>query len=343
MKYNWPWWGGCLLLALVACGHPDAAVEPAFYHWKTRYSPTATEHETLQTLGVGKLYVKYFDIDWPDDATRALPQAKVDFAQAPQAQIVPTVFITNRAIQKTGEAESRALADNLYRLIMDLHPTASPPPREVQIDCDWTAGTRAAYFALLERLGQRLDSSAITLSATIRLHQVKYPKQTGVPPVDRGMLMFYNMGDLDNPGEDNSILDVAEGKRYVGNLDAYQLPLDIALPIFAWGVLIRQAKPIQLLNNLRLESTTGLPWLTQLGDHRFRVDTSHYLGGHYLYAGDELRLEEVTPSALHAAANLLAQELPIASRTIAFYHLDSLTLRHYRVQTLDSVLAVFGE
>jgi hypothetical protein len=330
-----------LLVAMVGCGKSHSVVEPAFYHWKTRFSPTETETAGLKQLGVERLYIKYFDVDWPDEATQAQPQARVDFAQIPDAAITPTVFITNRAVQKTGEANCPKLADKIFDLIMRLHPAQSPRPREVQIDCDWTASTRAAYFALLTRLHTRLDSLAIPLSATIRLHQLKYPKQTGVPPVDRGMLMFYNMGDLDNPAESNSILDLAEGKRYLGNLDQYALPLDVALPIFAWGVLIRREKPIKLLNNLRLASTVDMPWMTQLGDNRVRVDTSHYFWGHYLYAGDEIRLESVAPGDLMASAQTLADGLPAASRSISLYHLDSLTLTEYDLQTLDSVFGVF--
>jgi hypothetical protein len=334
-------WVWLWLVALVGCGRSQAEIEPAFYHWKTRFSPTATEQASLEKLNVHRLYIKYFDVDFPDDATEAQPQAKVDFAQIPSAKITPTIFITNRAILKTTEENCPALADKIWTLIQKLHPPNAAPIQEVQIDCDWTAQSRAAYFSLLTRLSSRLDSQQIALSATIRLHQLKYPKQTGVPPVDRGMLMFYNMGDLDNPEETNSILDLAEGKRYLGNLDAYALPLDVALPIFAWGVLIRREKPIKLLNNLRLASTVDMPWMTRLGDNRVRVDTSHYFWGHYLYAGDEIRLESVAPGDLMASAQTLADGLPTAARSISLYHLDSLTLTEYDLQTLDSVFGVF--
>ena len=335
--------GGIVLAmgVLVACGRRSSEVSPSFYHWKTRYSPTASEKESLQKLGVTRLYIKYFDVDWPEEASQAQPQARVQFAQLPDVAVTPTIFITNRTIQKTGEDNCPALADKIYTLIFSLHPKELPPPAEVQIDCDWTVGTRAAYFALLKRLDARLDSLQIALSATIRLHQLKYPEKTGVPPVDRGMLMFYNMGDLDNPQEDNSILDVAEGQRYLGKLDEYALPLDAALPIFAWGVLIRREKPIKLINNLRIESAVDIPWFSKLSENRLRVDTSHYFGGHYLYAGDEIRFEEVAPGALLQAAQLLGNGMAPAARSVSLYHLDSLTLARYDIQTLDSVFGAF--
>ncbi|HEX2901052.1 MAG TPA: hypothetical protein VHS96_15140, partial [Bacteroidia bacterium] len=259
----------------------------------------------------------------------------------PDMEVVPTIFITNRTIKAVGEAGCPALADRIHRLIFQLHPRELPPPKEIQIDCDWTQNTREAYFSLLRRLKARLDSSGTALSATIRLHQLKYPKQTGVPPVDRGALMFYNMGDLENPQEDNSILNVAEGKKYLDNAHKYALPLDAALPIFAWGVLIRHGRPIKLLNNLRMESTAGIPWFSRQAGNLVQVDTSHYFGGHYLYPGDQIRMEGVDPAALQEAANLLADRLLPGSRSVILYHLDSLTLTHYTHGELGTAYSAF--
>ena len=56
---------------------------------------------------------------------------------------------------------------------------------------------------------------------------------------------------------------------------------------------------------------------------RFRIPESTYLQGYYLYTGDEIRLEEVSPQDLWEAAKLL-RPLPCSQRRyLAFYHLDS--------------------
>lgn len=45
--------------------------------------------------------------------------------------------------------------------------------------------------------------------------------------------MCYNTGDIDSPGESNSILDLEDAKKYLqGKHRAYPLPLDVALPVF---------------------------------------------------------------------------------------------------------------
>lgn len=342
---HWCFGGECsfflisLLVLLAACSKPTE-VTRSFYHWKTAFNPTHTEKATLQQLNIQRLYIKYFDVDWPEGQTQAVPQATVDWVQVPEYEVVPTVFITNRAIQKVGESGATALGERIHKLILHLHPKELPAPKEVQIDCDWSLSTRAAYFALLQDLRKRFAAGNTGISATIRLHQLKFAEHTGVPPVDRGMLMFYNMGELDDPKEDNSILSVAEGAKYMDHAARYALPLDAALPIFAWGVLIRHERPIRLLNNLRTESVQTLPWLTQLGANEFRVDTSHYLHGHYLYPGDRLRMESVNKTDLYAAAELLADKLPRIDRAVILYHLDSLTLQHHPVEELRRVYEV---
>ncbi len=330
-----------LSLQFTACTHQENKITRSVYHWKTRFSPSRYENQQLKALGVNKIYIKYFDVDFTPETNEALPQAKVEFSQIPDFEVVPTIFVTNRTLQNVPQKDCHALADKIYRLIFRLHPKELAAPKEIQIDCDWTQNSREAYFTLLKQLKTRLDSTNTQLSATIRLHQLKYPKQTGIPPVDRGTLMFYNMGDLENPAEDNSILNISEGAKYLSNASEYAMPLDVALPIFAWGVLIRRGKPIKLLNNLRQASVQNIPWMTATASNVVRVDSNHYFHGHYLYPGDQIRMEEVTPSAIMEAANLLSEKMNAETRSVILYHLDSLTLSHYRKATLDSVYSTF--
>ncbi len=327
-------------LLVSACSNNNK-VSRSFYHWKTRFAPTPFEKQRLQDLGVTKLYIKYFDVDFLPESSEAMPQAKVEFAEMPEMEVIPTIFITNRTLQKVDQKDCPALADKIHRLIFKLHPKELPAPKEIQIDCDWSQNSKEAYFSLLKRLQQRLDSADIQLSATIRLHQLKYPKQTGIPPVDRGALMFYNMGDLDNPNEDNSILNIAQGAQYLDNATEYSMPLDVALPIFAWGVLIRRGQPIRLLNNLRMESVKDIVWITETAANKVRIDTNHYFAGQYLYAGDEIRMEDVSSTSLLEAASLLAGKMKAETRSVMLYHLDSLTLSHYSKANLDSTFTAF--
>ncbi len=85
----------------------------------------------------------------------------------------------------------------------------TPPPREIQIDCDWTERTRNAYFQLLTALKREPFLQGKILSATIRLHQVKYVQRSGIPPADRGRVCFFLLdAPSGNPGDERAALCV---------------------------------------------------------------------------------------------------------------------------------------
>ncbi|MCB0641076.1 MAG: hypothetical protein KDC44_05525, partial [Phaeodactylibacter sp.] len=180
-------------------------------------------------------------------------------------------------------------------------------------------------------------------SATIRLHQIKYFTRTGVPPVDRGMLMYYNMSPVMDPQTTNSILDLGEAAKYLVNVDRYPLPLDLALPMYTWGVLIREGKVIRLINNLGPEALVDTSRFEQMDGPFFEVKKSTYLEGYYLYQGDRLRLEQVEADTLIAALAQLRLALPPEARSLAFYHLDSLTVNRYAYDLYQKLQKLFEQ
>ena len=132
--------------------------------------------------------------------------------------------------------ELEVLSEKIMSQIMRLWPTVSNTAiHEIQFDCDWTQSTKEKYFKFLRHFRQLQNDPTFQLSATIRLHQIKFANQTGVPPVNRGMLMFYNMADLESIKTPNSILDLEVAHQYIDSQTTYELPLDFALPIFSLG------------------------------------------------------------------------------------------------------------
>ena len=133
-------------------------------------------------------------------------------------RVIPTVFITNECIKKIDSSQIKTLAGNVYNLVQDIINTHGfNSIKEIQFDCDWTASTRSNYFLLLEKFNALWKDSGIPVSATIRLHQVKFMSRTGVPPVKKGLLMCYNMGNLKNPATGNSIIETAELEKLYRN------------------------------------------------------------------------------------------------------------------------------
>lgn len=190
-------------------------------------------------------------------------------------------------------------------------------PTEIQIDCDWTAGTRTRYFAFLTALKARLPGKE--LSVTVRLYPYKYCKKLGVPPVDRGMLMAYNLSPVNSATTTNSILDVTELKKYLGG-KKYPLPMDIALPTFRWSAWQRDGALQGLMHNLAPENfdTAHVRRMDAPG-MQYRVVRDTVVDNNYLRIGDVLRDERVSSQTLEAAASLLRSEVQDIRRT-AFFH-----------------------
>ncbi|MEM1215535.1 MAG: hypothetical protein AAGJ82_07620 [Bacteroidota bacterium] len=319
-----------LLLSGWACQPPDPPrTELAFYHWQTDLQIDSLATTYWETTQAQRLYVKFFDVDWDFNQQTAVPQAQLQRHYWPKnADIVPTIFITNRTFREIAPADIPALAKRCWTKITELWPRTTFT--EVQLDCDWSATTRERFFKFLDVLQSYLPPET-TLSATIRLHQYRYPEQTGVPPVDRGMLMFYNMGEVNDWAEPNSILNLETAAPYL-QTSAYPLPLDIALPLFRWSVLFRQGKMIKLLNGLdeaTLQARQFVPD-TVAGVRYYRVAHAQYWQAYYLYENDYLRPEEPTEATLLAATQQLRQlPVPAGVRYLSFYHLDSVALAAY--------------
>lgn len=327
-------------LCLAACTTPPQPLSPGFFYWKTSLELSAAERSLLDSLHCKKLYVKVLDIGRNPASGEIEPYARTEMRDSIVAtvlEIVPCIFITNEVFQNLSEEKTAWLAK---QILQNLPFPAQP--RELLFDCDWTPSTRAAFFLFLKKI--RADLPAKTrLSATIRLHQYKFPKQTGVPPADRGMLMFYNTGDVDTPNARNSIFHPDDAHKYLNGAPRhYALPLDLALPVFSWGLVYREGELWKIVPGpLSLDTLRHCGKYTEHTSHNptasglWEVREGTFLGGHYLRPGDELRVSEVSPELLGQAA-LLARKIDLApDAALVFFDLDAATPEHYSAQLLD--------
>jgi hypothetical protein len=257
-------------------------------------------------------------------------------------EIVPVVFITNRVFLKHNDSLPIYLAKKVaskIRQICDKNNIQSV--KEIQIDCDWTLKTREAYFKFLKLLKSEFSAPELKLSATIRLHQVKFPQKTGVPPVDRGMLMFYNMGDINDPKTVNSILDIDKAKKYLDYIYEYPLQFDIALPLFSWGVLFRRGRVIDLVNNIDVNDISKNQQFIKIHKNIYRSNSNHYFMNHYFYKNDVIRIEETNFEELKKAAKILSRHIHSDQFTLAFYHFDSANTKKYSNEDLRHIINIF--
>lgn len=336
-------WYFIFFIILAGCNNGKkkvvATIYPAFYHWKTVFAPTAFEWNIAEQNNVKDIYLRFFDVSWDNDYSKPLPIAQLRVPDATvfsQKKItaIPTVFITNECIKNIRPEQCKPLAENIYRLINDIATINSIDSiKEIQIDCDWTASTKDKYFSLLTEL-QKLDTLHL-YSATIRLFQVKYISKAGVPPVKKGLLMCYNMGNLKDPAISNSILDPATLEKYISGVNDYPLPLDVALPLFDWYVLFRQNEYKGLIQQV---DGTALKAITkQVNKNRWQILQDTSWKNIVLKKGDILRYENSSYKDIMQSAEMIKQKLHNRQLRLSLYHLDSITLSKYSAHEMEAI------
>lgn len=309
----------------------------SFYYWKTVFKFSKTEKEVLTENDVKKLYVRYFDIGLHPESKFPIPISPVRFLESPLAyQIVPVVFIQNKVmLQKNLNVEE--LAQKTFDFIGQINSKNKITSQEIQIDCDWTLESKNNY---LEFVKVFKSISKKKLSATIRLHQVKYFKKTKIPNVDSGVLMYYNMGSI-APDSLNSVYDRKVAERYLKSLKKYPLHLDFALPIYSWAVHIRNGKVIGLRSKINSKELEKDPNFEKTSAIFFRVKQSNYKNGVFYEENDLLKIEEIKIEDLKEMAEDLNDNLIEKPNEIIFYDLDEFNLNNYEKNTFKQIISCF--
>ncbi|WP_343585133.1 hypothetical protein [Flavobacterium sp.] len=309
----------------------------SFYYWKTIFKFSKTEKEALINNNVQKLYIRYFDIGLHPESNFPIPISPVRFEENPKVyKIVPVVFIQNKVMLQPN-LDVNDLAQKTFGFIEQINIKNKIECQEIQIDCDWTLKSKENYLKFIE-VFKKLSKKK--LSATIRLHQVKYFKKTKIPNVDSGVLMYYNMGSI-APDSLNSIYDRKVAEKYLKSLKRYPLHLDFAFPIYSWGVHIRNNKVIGLrskMNSSQLEKDSNFEKTSPIF---FRVKQSNYKNGVFYEENDLLKIEEIKPEDLKEMAEDLQDHLVEKPNEIIFYDLDEFNLNNYEKNTFKQIISCF--
>jgi len=332
-----------IIFLIIACKDSyQTSVSPAFYHWKNTLDISHSEIKYLTQVKAEKIYLRFFDVDWEGNAPVPVSILEIKKNIPSDIEIVPTVFITNRTMVNISTDKIPDLVEKIFTKINFLEQVYEKNEiHEIQFDCDWSEKSKAKYFELLQLLKSKFSSKSKRLSATIRLHQIKYFKKTGTPPVDRGTLMFYNMDNINDASTENSIINLELAKQYFQNFDKYPLPLDIALPIFKWGIVFQDDKLVKIINNLDASELQDTSRFIKIDKNRFELAKSTYIKGYYLYQKDQIRLEQVDIKVLKKAAVLLSKIVPKEDRSIIFYHLDSTQIADYPYEEIKDIYSRF--
>lgn len=337
---------GMISLFLFSCNDDNKVqnVERAFYYWKSSGSMNSEIESKLISNKIKKVYVKFFEIDY-SEAMGNYPYDKVDsyyemLDSHLGISVVPTVFIKNEIFKYNSEKDLDVLADNIVFLInkrCDEKFKKSSIANEIQIDCDWTKSTKEKYFYLLKKIKQ---DSKKQISCTLRLYPYKYSEIMGVPPVDKAMLMCYNLVRPLTKSNKNSILDIDELKSYLDKKRDYPVHLDVALPIFTWSQLY-QNNHFQKLVDLSSADMEGFTKEIKPMWYEVTKDTTLNWNDYYRVA-DQIKCEEVSAKTLNEAIAIIKKNVSLdADTTISLFDLDESTFKKYSHEEITGFYDTF--
>lgn len=313
---------------LFSCTSKTEKISLAFYFWRTTFQLTELEKEYLSKLEVNKLYVRYFDVALENE--EPIPVTSIVFNENVSVfEIVPVVYIKNEVFLQ--DTDTRDLAQKIFDYIGQINKKNNIVINDIQFDCDWSLKSKANYFRFINEFKQ-LHSN---LSATIRLHQIKYPEKTGIPEVQNGVLMYYNMGVI-NAGDNNSIYEQEIAQRYIKSLKNYMLPLDIALPIFSWGVHIRNNQVVNLISGMRRKDMEDNHF-KKLNEDQYRVTEDFMYKGRYLAKDDIVKIEEPSVKQLKEMVTDLRKNIKDKPKEIILYDLNEQNLTAYEKKVYQTV------
>lgn len=319
---------------LHSCSKP-MDTEISFYYWRTIFKLSNNEKSVINENSTKKLYIRYFDIDITENG-QVFPVAKLNINDTTTCEIIPVIYIKNK-VMLSKQWDINELVNNILTLIKQIHSQTNSSLEEIQIDCDWSAMSKERFMTFVNTFKQEWNGK---LSATIRLHQIKYFSQTGIPNVDYGVLMYYNMGKIDDTSR-NSIYDKDIAQQYTKSLSNYPLPLKIALPIFSWGIQTRNGKVIGIFGKKTLSDLKNNNNLIDLNNNSFKVIIPFYEQGKYFETDDIIICESVSTNDLEEMTLHLLQQNKIFENEIIFYDLDSINIQQYDKEIFKKVSAKF--
>jgi hypothetical protein len=325
-----------ILCFIISCRQQEQPII-SFYYWKTIFRLSPKEKSTLTENQVKRVYIRYFDIDLSPKTQKPYPRTPIRFEdKTSDFEIIPVVYIKNK-VMLDKKLDVMDLAEKINNFMQQINSKNNITIQEIQIDCDWTLGSKDNYLRFIE-IFKKVSNKK--LSATIRLHQIKYFKKTKIPNVDRGVLMYYNMGKI-APDSLNSIYDRSIANRYLSSLQNYPLPINIALPIYSWGIHIRDGKIIGLRNKIDTQNLKNNDSFVLTKKNWFTVKKSSFTGGIFYKENDQLKIETISRNDLLEMAADIEENTDQNPNEIIFYDLDEFNLKNYDTTIFKKVTDCF--
>ena len=358
----------------------ETEVIRSFCYWKTDLSFDKEDDSIIKDMKVRHLYVRFFDVDWNPFSKEPLPVATIHDIRLNESnpEITPSVFITNEVVLKSDKKQLDSLAIQITKRIQQIgnkmneikaesiaYKIVYPQNynnkkdfkqlnydsvksvelaklkvdfKEILLDCDWSEKSKENYFYLLQKIKKEIPTSNLT--ATIRLWQYKYAEKSGIPPVDKGLLMCYNVSKPEDFQTKNSIGTSDELAQYITH-NQYKLKLDIALPLYSWAVVFRGNKFKGILSDYEQLMNDTIKLKKSTSD-KYILQDDILIGQTYLRNGDEIRIEKISDDELDKMISIIKDKIQIDNQTrVTFFSFDKKYINDYGTQNISSYYARF--
>lgn len=297
----------------------------SIYYWRTVFNPSEKELAFLERQNIGRMYLRMFDVI--EKGTAAVPNATIKFKQRiPQGmEVVPVVFIANELFEQQNDSFLvKTLALQIVERVTRMCSwNGIDAWSGLQLDCDWTANSQKAFYLLCKDVREALPKDKL-LSSTIRLHQLNQP----APPVNYGVLMAYNTDNFKDPRTPNSILNDKTVKTYLAKSKDFDLPLDIALPIFRWNLVFDKSGKFKRIAVYTEDS--AYPVKTSSEEWNPTAEETN---------NEKYKLEVVPYSTIRKTKGLLENALHLqqGEYSTILYHLNETNIKTYSHDEIKSL------
>jgi len=297
-------WKIIVIFFLASCSSTIEETSVSVYWWKNNVEITDEMLQFKKSNNIQKVYCKVADFRFNKSRKKIDIPLIHDKLSLGKKDFIPVLYIENDVFKHFTE-------DYIFKMFLETidrlkHKNIISKLTHIQIDCDWTLRTRDRYFQFLNKL----KSSCEVVGVTLRLHQVKYYKTTGVPDIDYGVLMIYNLSSVADFEVENSIYDYDLALSYLKDyLHVYPLKIKAALPAFSWAAHFHHKRLVNILNFVTYKELLENENLTQLNKNRFISTKAHFINAIPITKHDIIRYEEPDIESLKQLLNFLKHEV----------------------------------
>ena len=301
----------------------------SFYYWRTHFFLTESEKTYIDSFKTKTIYLRLFDLGVESDKINPLGviHFKEDFPK--EFNLIPVIYIKNIVWENQSTTSILDLINKVNKKINSI--LKNKEFSEIQFDSDWNEKTRENYFYFLKKYKEL--NPKISISTTIRLHQVKYFSKTGIPDVDQYYLMFYNMGSLTSPS--NSIYTQVDALKYITSIKNYPKNLHLILPIFSWLIHSRDNKIQNIISKYDL----------LLKESNLAKDKYYYTVNHdFIYnsilfkTNDKLKPEEIDTKNFEELVKLISKEWVNTNSKILIFDINENNFKRNPNEQIKKIL-----